>query len=81
VGRSENHGWFRQFDRNGVARIVSSISARRSTLSFYAYTGEGWQASNAGEIDDARYHEVLVKGPAPDRAAAARAIACVDATV
>jgi SAM-dependent methyltransferase len=81
VGRSEDHGWFRQFDRRGVERLIGAIRPSRSSVSFYAYSSDGWRKSPGRRIDGVRYHEVLVAGPASDRAVAARAIACIEAFV
>jgi SAM-dependent methyltransferase len=81
VGRAEDHGWFRQLDRQGVDRLVAALAPTRATTRFYAYTEDGWRHAPGEEIDDLRYHEVLVAGPAPDRAAAARAVACIEAVV
>ena len=81
VGRFEDHGWFRQFDRRGVTRLLDAIGSERSSVCFYAYSEDGWARTTGQQIDAARYHEVLVAGPAPDRAVAARAIACIEATL
>jgi len=81
VGRAEDHGWFRQFDRRGVERLVSALRPSRASTCFYLYSKDGWRQRSGKRVDDASYHEVLVDGPASDHAAAARAVACIEAVV
>src|SRR5919197_1073704 len=37
-GRAENHGWCRQFDRDGVRRIADSFRNGRERIQVYAYS-------------------------------------------
>jgi SAM-dependent methyltransferase len=77
-GRAEDHGWLVQFDEQRLDDLVSSESpAQRSTV-IYAYGPDGWQRSSAAEAAGASYHDVHADPePPPDRAMAARAVACV----
>jgi SAM-dependent methyltransferase len=77
-GRKEDHGWFRQFDRADVERLVAFVSARETSLQVYRYSPDGWQVSDLEEAADAEYRNYL-QDPTPvqDLAAAARAVACI----
>ena len=77
-GRREDHGWFRQLDADDLTRLVAAFDARQSTISVFRYTAAGWQRSSLSDASDAEYCDHS-KGwhPTADRAAAARAVACV----
>lgn len=77
-GRREDYGWFRQFDRDDLERLTAAFDARASHASFFAYGPNGWQCASAVEAADLSYHDAHADpSPAPDGAAAARAVACV----
>ena len=72
-GRREDHGWFRQLDRADLESLLP-----RGSLDVYAYSGEGWQTSSAGAAAGAAYYDHHADRTVPlDRAAAARAVACL----
>lgn len=77
-GRPEDYGWFRQFGRADVARIVAAREWRSATTTVYRYSQDGWQLSDLDEAADERYwdhhDDPVVPG---DRAAAARAVVCL----
>ncbi|MBA2616395.1 MAG: methyltransferase domain-containing protein [Actinobacteria bacterium] len=77
-GRAEDHGWFRQLDRNGVERLVELASPRRYRLTVFRYGESGWQRSDLEGAADAQYRD-YTRDPAPvdDQAAAARAVVCL----
>jgi SAM-dependent methyltransferase len=78
-GRREDHGWFRQLDREGVERLVEAFGGPERRLSVFAYGGRGWRRSDPRAAAEARYHEHAPGArPPPDRAAAARAVACLE---
>jgi SAM-dependent methyltransferase len=82
-GVAEDHGWLHQFDRAGLDDLLAEIAPRTRDVVVYAYTAGGWQVSSLTAAADARYHDsTLHKRPADgDLAAAARAVACIEATV
>jgi SAM-dependent methyltransferase len=77
-GAREDHGWFRQFDRADVESLVSLAAPRRPAIDVFRYTAEGWQTSSLEEAAHERYHDHHADANVPaDRAAAARAVACL----
>lgn len=77
-GRAEDHGWFRQFGREDVERVIAHEKWRASTATVYRYSREGWQLSGLDEAADETYWDHHVDPVVPrDRAAAARAVACL----
>lgn len=79
-GRREDHGWFRQFDRDGLEDLVDFLGPGSAQVSVYGYTRDGWQISEAAASADAVYRDFLANPtPVDDGAAAARAVACIRA--
>jgi len=77
-GREADHGWFQQFGREMLAELIASFGPARADLRFFRYRPEGWMSASQEECDDASYFDVHRGQPLePDRAAAARAVACV----
>ena len=77
-GRRENHGWFRQFDADGLSRLIAAFEASSHTVSLFAHAPSGWQRCSAETAADLAYRDAKADpSPAPDGAAAARAVACV----
>jgi SAM-dependent methyltransferase len=80
---------FQQFDRAMLDRALQAFgAAQEKTETFYRYTSGGWSVARAEECSACEYVTWLTKPrqewPAPlpvepDRAAAARAVACVRA--
>ena len=70
-GVAEDHGWFRQLDRAEVESLGGEVEV-------YRYSAEGWQRSSLSEAADECYHDHHAdRTVPPDRAAAARAVACL----
>jgi SAM-dependent methyltransferase len=82
-GVPEDHGWLHQFDREGLDDLVADIDPREHDIAVYAYTADGWQSSSLPEAAGARYHDstLHLRAAEEDLAAAARAVACIDARV
>lgn len=77
-GQREDHGWFRQFDRDDVERLTALAAPRRLELTVFAYGYSGWRKSSLRAATGARYRDFMADSrPVPDLAAAARAVACV----
>lgn len=78
-GKAEDHGWLQQFDRDGIGRIVGRFGGRLASETYFAHGSAGWQVASADACSDARYFDVHAsKEPAPDGAAAARAVCCLE---
>ncbi|MEA2454627.1 MAG: hypothetical protein QOI45_889 [Thermoleophilaceae bacterium] len=74
-GRAEDHGWFRQYDQAALGALLDGLDA---SITVYAYGPRGWQLGSLAGAGDGRYKDHSSDNtPAPDRAAAARAVACV----
>jgi SAM-dependent methyltransferase len=77
-GAAEDHGWFRQYGREDVARLVDAAAARSCRLVVYRYAATGWQLSDLEGAAFATYRDFLADpSPVQDLAAAARAVACL----
>jgi FkbM family methyltransferase len=78
-GLSEDHGWFRQFADDDVQRLIAAFGPARSRTVVYRYSARGWQRSSLRRAADAAYRDFTAdpSSPAADRAAAARAVACI----
>ncbi|MBW4546701.1 MAG: class I SAM-dependent methyltransferase [Symplocastrum torsivum CPER-KK1] len=82
-------GTFQQFDRELLSRAVEAFElASEVTETFYQYTANGWQIATASDCAECEYVEWVAKAwqnqqfpdpipVEPDRAAAARAVACI----
>jgi SAM-dependent methyltransferase len=77
-GAREDHGWFRQLDQGGVESLISAARPARTRVDVYRYSRDGWQTSSLTEAAGERYHDHHAdRTVPPDRAAAARAVACL----
>jgi SAM-dependent methyltransferase len=76
-GNAEDHGWLRQFDEAMIKRLIRNLSPREYLISVFLYTGRGWQVSSLGAAQSANYRD-RNKPASDDRAAAARAVACLE---
>lgn len=77
-GRAEDHGWFGQFDGPRLERTIQQSAPANVDVCIFRYSAGGWQRSSTEEAADASYRD-FVHDPTPvaDRAAAARAVACI----
>jgi SAM-dependent methyltransferase len=77
-GAAEDHGWFRQYDRRGVEALCATPGLDVHELRIFRYSAAGWQIGDLTAAAGARYRDYQ-KDPRPvtDRAAAARAVACL----
>lgn len=85
-GKYCNFGTFQQFDAGLVQQTIDVFEPGRVEQTYFRYTADGWNLSNAQICADAEYVNWVMlppeKRPAsfpdhPDRAAAARAVACL----
>jgi SAM-dependent methyltransferase len=80
-GRAEDHRWFRQYDEATLRALLERADGVAVDVQVYAYSTQGWQQATLESARDATYKDHHAdKSPAPDRAAAARAVACVRLT-
>lgn len=81
-GVREDHGWFRQFDRQDLADLIDAVSPLRVELTIFQYHSTGWRIGTLRSARRARYRD-FTHDPRPvsDWAAAARAVACLDMVV
>jgi SAM-dependent methyltransferase len=75
-GVHEDHGWFRQFGEKELDELCRMLEP--ADIQFFRYTGDGWNRATRREAADARYRPATAPA-AEDRAAAARAVACIRA--
>ncbi len=77
-GKREDHGWFRQFDAEDLADLLSVSRFSAGETEIFAYAAGGWQRCTARDAALCEYRDYHHdKTPAADLAAAARAVACV----
>lgn len=73
-GRREDHGWFRQLDREDVDDLLSRAGVESHEESVFRHTSRGWRRSSAGRAGRARYNPPRARSA--DGAVAARAVLC-----
>jgi SAM-dependent methyltransferase len=73
-GRREDHGWFRQLDRDDVGDLLARAGAPRHEQIVFAHTPRGWRRTSASAAADASYDATPGRGA--DGAVAARAVLC-----
>jgi ubiquinone/menaquinone biosynthesis C-methylase UbiE len=81
-GSPEDHGWFRQYGRDELALLHRQLQARglQATVSVFAYQRDGWRRSTRSKAANRHYRDWHADPtPVADLAAAARAVACVEA--
>ena len=77
-GAAEDHGWFRQYGPTELAALERALDARSVETTVFAYSRDGWQRSTPQAASHAHYRDAHADPrPAVDRAAAARAVACL----
>lgn len=78
-GKPQNLGWLHQFDDQKLRRAIDAFGPKLESATFYKYQAEGWMISDAAGCADSEYFDVHSSPePAPDLAAAARAVACLE---
>jgi SAM-dependent methyltransferase len=78
-GKAEDHGWLQQFDRAGVQRIIAAFAGEVAADAYYRHTPAGWQVAAPDDCAEDSYFDVhAAPEAAPDGAAAARAVCCLD---
>jgi SAM-dependent methyltransferase len=81
-GKRIDMGWSRQLDEADVDDLVESLKPKEAKVEIYAYGSDGWNLSDAAGAAEAVYHDFTKEARWPeDKAAAARAIACVSVRV
>lgn len=80
-GRAADHGWFRQFGRADVEELIDWVSPASTTVTVFHYTADGWTVSDLAAAADAVYRDPFEPAPSPDRAVAARGVACLHMTL
>jgi FkbM family methyltransferase len=73
-GAPEDHGWFRQFDRETLGDLFDRVGVRPVAESFFTHGSKGWRRASAVDASGLRYSAEA--GRSSDGAVAARAVAC-----
>jgi SAM-dependent methyltransferase len=81
-GVARDFGWVLPFDQEALDRLRDLLRPRDWDVRIYAHTADGWQPTEAALAAGAQFEDHAA-GPhaVPDKAAAARAVACVRALV
>jgi glycosyltransferase involved in cell wall biosynthesis/SAM-dependent methyltransferase len=78
-GHPDDFGWMRVFSAEELETLVAAFEPEEAMRTFFRYDKHGWQRSDAREAANERYRDHFSAGPVgPDRAVAARAVACVE---
>ena len=81
-GEAADLGWLRVFDKRAVEELVAALAPREAAIAVYAYSERGWERSDLETAAGARYRDFYAdRTPVEDRAAAARAVACIRAVL
>jgi SAM-dependent methyltransferase len=73
--------FMQQFDENLLHKLTTSQTDIQFEITYYQYTANGWHKSDAESLKDIAYFNIHAgEGDAPDKAAAARGIACLIGT-
>lgn len=80
-GRRQHFGWQQQFDGAELNAIVQTFDGSNLHVAFFRYEARGWQRASETECADCEYYDVRRSlHHDDDRAAAARAVACIELT-
>jgi SAM-dependent methyltransferase len=78
-GHPDDFGWMRVFSAEQLDGLVAAFEAQETVRTYFRYGAHGWQHSSAQEAAEERYRDHFsASAPGPDRAVAARAVACVE---
>ena len=77
-GRARNHGWFQVFDEAMVQSVVDAFDPVSSCVDYFGFSSSGWARALPDVLRDASFFDIHAKSTLdPDRAAGARAVACI----
>jgi SAM-dependent methyltransferase len=78
AGSGERFAWVRTLTLGELDDLVQAFAPERHTVAFYRYDADGWQVSDREAVAHKTYRDHFTSGPpSPDRAVAARAVACL----
>lgn len=77
-GKRENFGWYQVFDDAMVGQLLLRFAPSTHTIEYFGYSPSGWRRARLDEVQEATTFDVHSgRGWNEDRAASARAIACL----
>ena len=78
-GAPDDFGWLRVFSAETLEALIAAFEPESVTRTYFRYDLEGWHHAGAEDSAGLRYRDHFSSnGPDPDRAVAARAVACVE---
>lgn len=78
-GERADHSWLRVFDSAALDSLIDAFGPAEPEEVVFAYDAGGWRFSSRDEAKSLRYRDPFSgEEPGDDRAAAARAVACVE---
>jgi SAM-dependent methyltransferase len=81
-GEPADLGWLRIFDNSAIDEFIDVLSPSAYELRYYLYSLGGWQVADAEAASTVRYRDYFADpSPVEDLAAAARAVACIEASL
>lgn len=77
-GKHANMGWYQVFDAEMVQSIIKTFGPSTYEVEYFGYSERGWQRTAVENVENADTFDVHSgRGKGRDRAASARAIACL----
>ncbi len=77
-GQARNHGWFQVFDASMVRAVVEAFGPSEHRVDYFGFSPRGWSAASPESLRDARFFDIqATRQLEADRAAGARAVACI----
>lgn len=77
-GLARNHGWFQVFDKSMVQSVVEAFGPASSRVDYFGFSTAGWASALPETLREASFFDIHAKATLdPDRAAGARAVACI----
>ena len=77
-GRARNHGWFQVFDSAMVQGVVEAFGPATYRVDHFGFSPQGWAAAEPQQLRDAAFFDIqATRQLDADRAAGARAVACI----
>lgn len=77
-GKARNHGWFQVFDAPMVQSVIDAFGAQSSRVDHFGFSMQGWSSAAAETLAEASFFDIHATSKLDeDRAAGARAVACI----
>ncbi len=77
-GRARNHGWFQVFDASMVQSVIETFGPSSARVDYFGFSTHGWASAIPDTLRESSFFDIHAQTTLdPDRAAGARAVACI----